>query len=180
MNSSDLESKILQMLDGELPADGVEALEAELLQNAESRETYRKLVRLHSSLEIRHESLATIANTKVDRISPRQRIVNLALGAAAAIALVSVIVLSLKKGPDSSKGPDLPIASFRTSPGSLFTLTHEVADREETREGQELAVGSRLLLQRGTVEGAFQSGVRVVVEAPCDLQLLAEDRVALG
>ena len=64
MNPSDLESKILQMLDGELPAGEVAALEEELLANAGSRGSYQELVRLHSTLEVRHESRATIANTK--------------------------------------------------------------------------------------------------------------------
>ncbi len=178
MNPSDLESKILQMLDGELPAGEVAALEVELLANAGSRGSYQELVRLHSTLEVRHESRATIAHTKIvpiERIMARQRqrIVKVALGATAAIVLVSVIVLSLLKVPDA------PIASFRTSPGSLFTITHEVADGEEAPVGQELAVGSRLRLQRGTLEGVFKSGVRVVVEAPCDLRVLAGDRVAL-
>ncbi|MCH1509395.1 MAG: hypothetical protein L7T84_09345 [Akkermansiaceae bacterium] len=179
MNLSELESKILKMLDGELPVEGVTVLEEELLANAESRGSYQKLARLHSALEIRDESRAAIANTKIvpiERVMARQRrrIVKIALSATAAIVLVSVVVLSLMKVPDA------PIASFRTSPGSLFTLTHEVVDGEEVPEGQELAVGSRLLVQRGTVEGVFQSGVRVVVEAPCDIRVLAGDRVALG
>ena len=177
MNASELESKILQMLDGELPAAEVAALEVQLLASVESRETYRKLARLHSSLETRHESRAVVANTNIvpiDRIMARQRkrILHLALGAAAAIVLVSVVVLSLMKVPDP------PVASFRTLPGSVFTLAHE-GEGEDVPEGKVLAVGSRLRLESGSVEATFESGVRVVAEGACDLRVLDEDRVAL-
>ena len=44
MSPSELESMTLRMLDGELPADEVAALETELLANVESREAYRRLI----------------------------------------------------------------------------------------------------------------------------------------
>ncbi|MCH7224796.1 LamG-like jellyroll fold domain-containing protein [Haloferula sp. A504] len=178
MSPSELESTILRMLDGELSAEEVDALEAELLENVAARETYRELARIHSILETRHKGQAFVQQAgivPIERVMARQRsrIVRIALTAAAAIILISALVLSLLQVPPS------PIASFRVTPDSEFTLAHAQSEDGDPLDGQVLAAGSSLRMTRGTLESTFESGVRVVVEAPCSLRVIRHDRVAL-
>ena len=178
MNPSELESSILRMLDGELSSEEAAALEAELLENVDARETYRELARVHSILETRHKAQAFVQQSgivPVERVMSlqRKRIVKLALGAAAVITLASAVFLSLLRVPPT------PLANFRVTPDSAFILTHAQPEDGETLDGQVLAAGSSLRLSKGTLESVFESGVRVVVEAPCSLRILRNDRVAL-
>lgn len=179
MIAPELTAQIQRMLDGELSAGELAALEAELLKNAEARETYRRMAWLHSDLELLHLGQKGVSDTGVvpiERIITRQRkrVARVALWAAAATILVSALIFSLKKIPE------VPLASFRTSPGADFTIIRSDADKNDIPQAQELAKGSRLELRTGRVETNFSSGVRLVVEAPCDLQILAKDRVSLN
>lgn len=165
------------MLDGELSEGELASLEAELLESAAARRTFRRLAWLHSDLEFVHLVQKGLSDTQVvpiDRIISRQRkrVAQAALWVAAAVILISALVFSLKNMPER------PLASFRTSPGADFAITGDEA-RNEAPQVQELAVGSRLELRTGRVETNFASGVRVVIEAPGDLRILAENRVSL-
>jgi hypothetical protein len=173
----DLQPQIQHMLDGELSAGELIALEAELLENEESRKVYRQMASLHSDLEVMHSGQQTIIKTNivpVDLILTRQRnrAFKIAIYAAAAIIMISMVVMHL------SQIPEQPIAIFRTTPSSDFSLTHDLADGDAP-VGQVLAVGSKLHLRNGTLESKFASGVRAVIEAPCVLRVLADDRVAV-
>ncbi len=179
MTSSELESNILRMLDGELPADEIVLLEAELLENGDALSTYRKLARLHSTLETRYQARSFIGKAdvipiKTVMIIERKRQVKMALGAAAAIILLAAVILALIRVPQPS------LAGFRVTEDSVFTLTHANSDGGVEMEGQILAKGSRLRLQEGMMEGVFKSGVLMVAEAPCDLRVIAEGKIALG
>jgi len=170
-------AQIQRMLDGDLTVGELATLEAELLGNAESREVFRRMAWLHSDLEIVHSGRKAIADAgivPIDRIMTRQRkrIVRVALGLAAVITLISVLILSLYRIPE------VPLASFRTSPGADFTIIREGGD--DVPQLQELTEDSRLKLRTGRVEANFSSGVRLVIEAPCDLQVLAKDRVSIS
>ncbi len=173
----DLPSQIQRMLDGELSAGELTALESELLENEESRELYRKLATLHSDLEVMHSGQSTLIKTNIipfDIVEAKQRkkIFKGAMIAAAAVLIISVLIMHFTQIPEQ------PIASFRTTPSSDFSLTHDLAD-DDAPVGQVLAVGSKLHLRNGTLESKFESGVRAVIEAPCILRVLADDRVAV-
>lgn len=173
----ELPSQIQRMLDGELSAGELTALESELLENEESRELYRKLATLHSDLEVMHSGQSTLIKTNIipfDIVEAKQRkkIFKGAMIAAAAVLIISVLIMHFTQIPEQ------PIASFRTTPSSDFSLTHDLAD-DDAPVGQVLAVGSKLHLRNGTLESKFESGVRAVIEAPCILRVLADDRVAV-
>jgi ferric-dicitrate binding protein FerR (iron transport regulator) len=178
MNQSDLEVQILLLLDGELPAGKAAVLEAKLLEDRDARETYGKLALLHNALETRYAVGAAVeqmAVVPVERIILRQRrrMVKGSLLAAAAILLVSAVTMWQILSPDRP----VPVGSVRTAPDSLLSLTYD--GEGEAPNGSRLAAGSRLRLTAGTMEGVFESGVRLVAEAPCDLRVLTGDRVAL-
>jgi hypothetical protein len=173
----DLQSQIQRMLDGELSDGELIALENELLENEAARQVYLKLATLHSDLEVLYSGQSTLAKAKVvpiDLIITRQRkrVFKIAAYAAAAIVMISMVLLSLTKMPEN------PIASFRTTPAADFSLTHD-SSLGDTPIGQVLVKGSKLDLRKGILESAFSSGVRVVIEAPCVLRVIAEDRVAV-
>ena len=174
----ELTAQIQLMLDGELTVGDLATLEAELLENAESREVFRRMAWLHSDLEVVHAGQKAIANAgivpiKRIMIRQRKRIGQVALGIAALITLILGLLLFLKNIPE------VPLASFRTTPGADFTIIQEDGPDDATQV-QELTEGSRLKLRTGRVEASFSSGVRLVIEAPCDLEILAKDRVSIS
>jgi hypothetical protein len=94
--------------------------------------------------------------------------------AAAALLVFSVVTFWMIMAPQSPS----TLASFRLGPHSAFTLTH--VGKDASPSGNFLSKGSRLRLTRGTMEGVFESGVRCVIEAPCDVMVLAGDRVSVA
>jgi hypothetical protein len=174
----DLHAQIQRMLDGELSDGELLAMEAELMENEESRKLYQQLASLHSDLELLHAGQSTLGKSNVVPIKlveskQRKRVFKIALYAAAAVIMISMMLLHLTKVPEP------PIASFRTTPTADFSLTHDLAEGGDAPEGQVLVVGSKLNLRKGILESKFASGVRVVIEAPCILRVLANDRVAV-
>ena len=173
----DLQPQIQRMLDGELSDGERIALETELLANEESRMVYRQLAALHSDLEVMHSGESTLIKSNVVPIElivarQRKRTFKVAIYAAAAIVIISMVLLHLAQIPEQ------PIASFRTTPAADFSLTHDLS-QGDAPVGQVLVAGSKLHLRKGTLESEFASGVRAVIEAPCILRVLADDRVAL-
>jgi hypothetical protein len=165
------------MLDGELSAGELIALETELLENEAARQVYLKLAMLHSDLEVVYSGQSTLAKEKVvpiDLIITRQRkrVLRISMYAAAAIVMISMTLLFLTKMPEN------PIASFRTTPVADFSLSHDSSE-ENTPAGQILVPGSTINLRKGMLETTFSSGVRVVIEAPCVLRIIAADKVAV-
>ena len=157
----DLQPQILRMLDGELSDGERIALEKELLENEGSRQVYRQLAALHSDLEVMHLGQSTLIKSNIvpiELIVARQRkqVFKIAISAAAAIVLISMLLMHLTKIPEQ------PIASFRTTPAADFSLTHDLS-QDETPMGQVLVVGSKLDLREGILESTFASGVRVVL-----------------
>jgi ferric-dicitrate binding protein FerR (iron transport regulator) len=173
----DIQPQIQRMLDGELSEGELSALEAELMDNGESRKVYQQLASLHSDLEVFYTGQSALGKSNVVPIElvvakQRKRVFKIALYAAAAMIMISMALLHLTKVPDQA------LASFRTTPSADFSLTHNL-DADDAPEGQVLVVGSKLNLQKGILESEFKSGVRVVLEAPCVLRVLADDRVAI-
>lgn len=177
MMPPDLQPQIQRMLDGELSDGELIALENELLENEAARQVYLKLATLHSDLEVLYSGQSTLAKAKVvpiDLIITRQRkrVLRISIYAAAAIVMISMALLSLTKMPEN------PIASFRTTPAADFSLTHGPS-QDDAPAGQVLVPGSTINLRKGILETTFSSGVRMVIESPCVLRIIAADKVAV-
>ena len=174
----DIEDRILQMLDGTLRPEEVLRLDAKLRADPDARILYRQLATLHSALEEQGTSKTQIPRIPlipVERLLAEQnlRMVRYSLLAAAAVLLLSALVLWMKMAP---RAPET-LAEFRVGPDTTFTLTH--ASAGETPKGLVLGEGSRLQLAHGTLEVKLDSGVRCVVEGPADLKLVSGNRVHL-
>ena len=173
----DLQNRILHLLDGNLDKEAVSHLDEELRESHEARKLYIQLSTLHSALEEEgsaHSSNELEPVIPIERLLARQRrrIITNTLWASAAILILSFVILWFKMVPDSA-----PVAKFQLSSDSAFTLSH--ANEEEGPEGSVLITGSRLQLTKGVMEATFASGVRCVIKSPCDLTVLADDRISI-
>lgn len=177
-SSEDLHFRILAMLDGTLDQNEAARLDAELCESREARALYQKLALLHVALEEQaaaYSGLKQVPVVPIERLLARQRrrLLKTSFLAAAAVILVSLVGFWMKTVRNTDS-----VARFRVGPDTAFTLTH--TGEGDTPSGKVLAPGSELRLTRGTMEAVFRSGVRCVIEAPCDLTVLSDDRISMA
>ncbi|MFK7910542.1 MAG: FecR domain-containing protein [Akkermansiaceae bacterium] len=178
MKLPDLEIRIQQLLDDELTGEQFTELETELLENPEAMELYLSYAGLdsdlkhHASYQKKAEQLPVVPVTEL-LAQQRNRAIRISMLSAAAVLAIVAVVMWIIKAPAT---PDT-LATVRVTPGSNLTLTHSADGKAPI--GNVLFEGSRLRLSEGTLEGRFESGVQFVVKAPCELKLLAQDRVFL-
>ncbi|NWK55083.1 FecR domain-containing protein [Verrucomicrobiaceae bacterium N1E253] len=178
MSARRTEWLIQQAIDGEISTDDFAELEQLLLVDPEALASYRKYAWLSSSLETQHSHSISMSDSPVvpvDKVIQLQsrRTRRIALMAAAAVIVLSLIAMRLFFVDPTSP----PTLSFQTSPGTLFTITHDGPDTAP--EGQMLQPGSRLQISQGVAELTFKSGVKSVVLAPADLTLHSDDQIHL-
>jgi len=172
-----LQERILRLLDGEMQAHEASALDAELRICPQSRALYLQLATLHSALESQYKSHSEIKPGRIipiDRFLSRQRrrAVRIALLSAAAILTLAAIPLWLNQAKNREA-----LASFQTTPDSSYLLSHSGKSGNAT--DQILHPGSRLKLESGRLEAKFSSGVRCVIDAPCELIVIGEKYVQI-
>ncbi|MFC4991453.1 LamG-like jellyroll fold domain-containing protein [Rubritalea tangerina] len=158
---------IERWLDGTLSAPEIQLLKAELLRNPEALETYVDIAETHGLLI--HGNTSPISHSNVvpvDQILQREKRRNLKIAALAAAAIVVLSLISLKL---FFVTPPPTTLAFQTSPGTLFTLSHE--NSETPPQNQTLEPGSRLQLEQGSIELTLSSGVKSIILAPADLTL---------
>lgn len=157
---------IQSLIDGTITHVEFEKLQDEMEVSPELRKLYYDYVSMEQGLEFslaRNSVKAGVAGLAESRLKrQRTRSFRVAMIAAAAVMMVSLVVLSLWSPKNQSS------LAFASSPGSQITLTH---DSQEPIEGSMMAIGSRLQISQGTVELNFGSGVRGVIEAPADITL---------
>ena len=178
MSQNDLESRILDLLDGNLAAGEAAELEALLLRDEGARETYLALVAIHNGLESRFTAASTVQQMSIipiDRLvaAQQRRVIRGSLIAAAAILVISAVSMWMILAPKTPA----TVATLRTTSDALVSLSYE--GDGEAPEGNTLVAGSRLRLTHGTMEGSFKNGARLVAEAPCDLRVISDKEVSL-
>lgn len=173
-----LETRIQELVEGILDETHWPELRAELMRSEDARELYAAHVRMHSILERRvkglkavlaHESLLPV--DQLEETRQRRSLRRAALAAAAVLILTAALMWMVLPAPAP------PPIAFEATSGSRFTLTHP--EGENTPGGQELAVGSRLVLDQGVLDLRFSSGVRSIVRGPADFTLTAANRLRL-
>ncbi|NWK55059.1 FecR domain-containing protein [Verrucomicrobiaceae bacterium N1E253] len=186
-----LNTRIRQLIDESINEQGMHELDLILQNNPEARKYYLEQVRIHAALHrwasrqhpLEREQDTNILDQRVQSIDEllrdqKKRSLKIALVSAAAILLLSLALMRLFF-VDSEQAPSL---AFQTSPGSLFTITHDSSHTStgDQTEGQTMHPGSRLQLSQGAIELTFSSGVTSVITAPADLTLHADDQLYLG
>ena len=179
MTEADVQHQIQKLLDGEISADELAALETELMDNPEAMDSYREFLDLHCALEEEIDNaqiLKTQSVVPIDRILALQRkfIIKVSLLGAAAVLLLAAVTMWYFQTPDHQP----PLAKFQTAPGSDFTLTH--SGESDAPTGKNMAAGSRLVLRHGVAELKLPHDVRAVVEAPAEMVLRDEKTLELA
>ncbi len=174
MNRPELEKRIQDLLEGGLDVSALDGLQQELRENPEAREIYREYVRLENALQIRSEGVDLLRVVPMDQVMERRqrRVLKYSGLAAVAILFLAAVVMTFYMIPVR------PLLSFSTSPGTQFSLSR--LDGKDSPPERVLEEGSRLQVQRGTVELKFASGVRGIVRGPADLTLQREDLLEMA
>src|SRR5690606_23947367 len=109
------------------------------------------------------------------RSAQQQRILRHTALLATAAVIILVVSLRLILSPAVP-----PTAAFRTSEGSVFTVTHNMGRTAEKPAPGALGVGSTLDLERGTAELTLACGVTGIVRGPATLAVRGDKRVFLA
>ena len=170
MNSTQLESRIQDLFEGNLAEDQWEDLRKELLRSKEARNLYCTYAEMHTLLRERAEGARSLTLRTpvipVDDMLKSQRKLSIRYAAISAAALLVIALVVMRLFFIEQKPP---LLVFKTSPGTQYSLSH--SGMSEAPEGMTLEKGSRLQLAQGTVELTFHSGVKSIVVAPADLTL---------
>lgn len=173
-----LETRIQELVEGVLDEAHWPELRTELMHSPEARALYAAHVRMHSVLERRvkglkavlaHESLVPVE--QLEKTRHRKTLHRAALAAAAALVIAASLMWAVLLTPSH------PPIAFEATSGSRFTLSH--SEGGGARKGQELGIGSRLVLEQGALDLTFGSGVRSIVRGPADFTLTSENRLRL-
>ena len=182
MKSGELELAISRYLDGTISPEDFAELEEHLANSEEARELYLDHVDLHNVLDLEismprvvHPAFSNVVPVEQIRKRQQRRSMIQATMAAAAVLMLLGVVFKLVIVPERE-----PLLTFETAPDSIFDVTHSKArgERDEPEAGT-MAKGSQLTLRQGTVKLALSNGVTSVVQAPANLTLVTEDRMAL-
>ena len=175
MNRRELEMAIQDLFEGRLEGEAFVGLQGELRRNPEAREAYREYLLLEHNLRFRSKGVDLLRVLPMDRIVARRnlRALRIAGLSAAALLAVTAIVMALVLASNAK-----PMLAFEISPGTELVVSHRIAG-EDSPAGQTLEPGSRLLLEKGTVELRFASGIRSVIRGPADLTLRRDDLLEL-
>ncbi len=179
MSPGEFDEALSLLIDDEISPGLFQRLRDHLVGSDEAQWQYLDYVETHAvlSLELGPHPLQSGASTVIPmgRILARQkrRALRLAVVAGAAAIFVAALVSTYIMLPEA------PLARFKASSLAQFELTHDTPDGTGPGDGQELQIGSRLRLTRGSVRLDFRSGVEGIVRAPADLTLRREDLVDL-
>ncbi|NWK55046.1 FecR domain-containing protein [Verrucomicrobiaceae bacterium N1E253] len=177
MKPDELETKIQDLVDGNVSQDDYDLISTEIKSKPKAMKLYLAYVDLANMVALDAAEQAQFTPViSIDQVVTRQkrRTMKVALLSAAAILVIGLITMRLFF-VDPETPPSL---AFQTSPGSLFTITHDGA--EDQPNGQTMQPGSRLQLSQGALELTFASGVKSIITAPADLTLHADDRLYLA
>lgn len=179
MKPAECHHLIQQLLDGEITAEDFARLDEELKRNPDALVAYRLFTGIHVGLERKGKIDAAIRTAPVvpiDRLMKLQRrsVARTSMLAAAAVILLSALVMWRIMAPDVTAGQE---ATFRSTPGSSFTFSH--APDETAPTAGTLPQGLTVRLDHGAIELSLPHQVRAILQAPATLTLVDDRTVAL-
>ena len=175
MTIIELESLINALNDNQISTEDLARLESELTSNPASMQIYLDMMDMENMLSHQCNLNDHIIRpvVSVDRMLKHQRIATWrrVAFATAALLMIGIVALSLLNISDNDA------LTFKLGPDTRYSLNH--AKGSELSEGLVMETGSRLKIEYGTVELNFESGVKAVIEAPADIEMLAADQVKM-
>ncbi|MFC4992127.1 LamG-like jellyroll fold domain-containing protein [Rubritalea tangerina] len=179
MKKAEFESLLSKLVDERLSAEEFGRLEQCLLRSKKAREQYFQFIATHDALDSELQSIVpgsvgAAPIVPIDEIVRRQhrRNLNVALGVAAAVVLVSIFTMRAWLLDESVE----PALTYRVAPSSSYT----VADRKQGDQVYQLEKGARVSIEQGSMELSFRNGVRSVVNGPAQFTLVEEDKLELS
>ncbi|MCB1130686.1 MAG: FecR domain-containing protein, partial [Verrucomicrobiae bacterium] len=165
-----LELLVALYIEGKCGSEQLNELSSLLLREEGNRRYFLEMVLLDRDLEVLGSSgQRGVAGSPlpVELVLQRQRrrTVRNALLAAAAVVLVSALMLWMQMVPKR----EAALASFRITPDSIYELTHAGGGKQPA--GNIMAVGSHLVINHGAVELNLPYEVRALIEGPASLAL---------
>lgn len=171
MNISKLNGLIKKLNEGEILAEDLAVLENELVGNPESMSHYLALVDVENLLEYKSKLEQHIKKPVIsmERVLQRQRVktVKWVALSTAAILMLGIIGLSLFRVATEDT------LAYKLGPDTRFTISHSGGG--DSVEKGKMQKGSRLKLAYGSVSLNLESGVKAVIQAPADIEMLADD-----
>ncbi|MDF1711646.1 MAG: FecR domain-containing protein [Akkermansiaceae bacterium] len=178
MKGKELETAILDLLDGRLHGKRAEKLHRLLLNDAEARSLYLSYVRLHGALETSDFKQPIVDSWELeptDQPQPKRHWNRLSWSIAALIMVglgCGIFLLN--------RGTSIPETLHAYEPGkeAVFTVRHQ--DGKAKPAGKFLTTGSRLTIESGKVECWINQGIHAVIEGPADLIVQDTNRIDLS
>ncbi len=173
MELLELESLINALNDKQISAEDLVRLEAEVSQNPESLQCYLAMMDIENLLHHQcnlNDSIKPVV--LVEQVLKHQKAKTWKLVALSTAALLLIGILSLTLFV-SDRAP----LTFALGPDTQYSLSHSnaKADTEEL----VMKKGSRLKLEYGTAQLTFASGVKAVIKAPADIEMLELDKIRM-
>ena len=172
MTRRQFEESVQRTLEGTASREEVQDLEGELMRSVSRRREFREAHLLHEMLHLEAtKGSAVLESARVIPINrilmmQQRRAVRLALCAAAALVVLSGLLMHVMR----TQSPPRAIA-ITAAPHSSFRIT--AADGSHIPV-DEVAIGSGVELEQGTLKLEFRSGVTGIIQAPA--RLVVEDR----
>ncbi|MBK1825552.1 LamG-like jellyroll fold domain-containing protein [Haloferula rosea] len=182
MKSGEFELAISRYLDGTISPEEFAELEEYLANSEEARELYLDYVDVHNVLDLEismprviHPAFSNVVPVEQIRERQQRRSMIQATMVAAAVLMLLAVVFKFVIVPDRP-----PLLTFEVAPDTIFAVTHSKARADGSEpEAGTLDKGSQLKLRQGTVKLTLSNGVTSVVQAPANLTLVNEDRMAI-
>lgn len=178
MKGKELETAILDLLDGHLHGERAEELHRLLLDDAEARALYLSHVRLHGALETSDFKQPIVDSWEIEssnRLQSKKHWSRLPWSIAALIMVglgCGIFLLNRK-----ASAPET-LHAYEPEAEAIFTVRHQ--DGKAKPAGKFLTTGSRLTIESGKVECWINQGIHAVIEGPADLIVQDTNRIDLS
>jgi len=175
MKNSELDRLIKAITDGDISAVDLAAFETEMTTNSVSMRYYLDMVDmdnlLHHQCNLNDYILKPVVSMDLVLQQQKKKTWKMVALSTAALFICGLIVLTLFNTDQEDQ------LTLRLGPDTRYSLTH--SDSDQQPNDLTMRKGSRLKIDYGTVELNFESGVRAVVKAPADIEMLESDQLKM-
>jgi ferric-dicitrate binding protein FerR (iron transport regulator) len=177
MNRKELEAHVQGIMDKSLNENQFNALQAELKENASSREFFRHSMEVEMLLEesLQPWSINPISSQYARGIHHERQRRNMfrALTAAAALILISAVILTLIRVQQA----DLPSLAWKAAEGTQWKVSGNGNDADSEPSG--ITEGSTVTVISGSVRLEDGSGVVMLISGPAEVSFPSLNRPLL-
>lgn len=174
----ELQGLLVDLLDGELDDEARRRLNDRLRDDPEAQQLYLAFCEMHAALSWEHGLvLADVSPPAPDRVdSKEERRLRLWPAASAIGALAAMIAFAFIWFPGGSGQNALPRGPVVAEIDQRINADIRAADAPWQRDHLQVGVYH---LDRGLIRLNYQTGVRLLIEAPAEFEAVSDDRIIL-